>query len=78
MASTGVIEATDSTGDTKLMWDSGRPEEVKAAREHFDALKAKGFIAYKVVGREGTEGDIIQRFDPNLERIIMHQQHVGG
>jgi hypothetical protein len=68
----------DHSGDTKIMWDRDNADEVKTAREHFDSLKKKGHYAYKVTGSEGTRGEIIQTFDPNLERIVMAPRPIGG
>lgn len=72
------LNVMDLTGDTKFMWSRNNPEEVKAAREHFDMLKKKGYYAYKVVGSEGAAGEIIHNFDPDLERITMHPRPIGG
>lgn len=46
-------------GDTKYIWDPKNPDEVEAAREHFDNMRKKGFTVFKlkawVKTREVTE-----------------------
>jgi hypothetical protein len=74
----GEISVLDHHGDTKLMWDSERPDEVAAARKLFDDLKAKGYAAFKVEGKEGTKGEILKKFDPDIERIILAPMVAGG
>ena len=71
------LAVMDRTGDTRIEWDAERPGEVEAARELFDKMKNKGYLAY-TLDRSGTRGDVIRRFDPNAERIIMSPQTVGG
>lgn len=67
----------DDTGDTKIIWDSDKPEEVAAARETFDKLKAKGYLAYSV-DKKGEKGEVIRKFDPDAEKIILAPQTIGG
>lgn len=74
----GLMSTLDKTGDTRVMWDSRNPAEVKAAKAQFDTLKKEGYIAYKAVGKEGTQGEVIREFDPKAERIILVKQLVGG
>lgn len=74
---TGTIHAMDETGDTRTMWDRDKLAEVEAAKAQFDALKAKGYLAYTVQDN-GTKGEVIREFDPNAQAIIMSPQLVGG
>jgi len=67
----------DSTGDTKLIWEEENRDEVEAAREMFDSLKRKGYLAY-AVNKKGDKGDVLDRFDPSAEKIIMSPQLKGG
>ena len=76
--STGTMCILTGAGDTKLMWDSDNRDEVQAARDHFDDLLKKRYLAFKAEGREGTRGEQIRKFDPDLERIIMVPPSVGG
>jgi hypothetical protein len=74
---TGTMAVLDETGDVKTVWDSENETEVAAARKQFDDLKAKGFLAYKV-DRKGEKGEVIRRFDPDAEAIILAPPMVGG
>jgi hypothetical protein len=40
-----------STGDTKYTWDPKCADEVEAAREHFNHMREKGFLVFKIKGR---------------------------
>ncbi len=44
----GIMAVLNAEGDTKYAWDPKNPTEVDAAREHFNGLKAKGFMLFKV------------------------------
>lgn len=68
----------DRSGDSKLIWDKDNADEVENAKRTFDDLKKKGFIAYKVEGEQGDKGEIIKKFDPTAERLIMAPPLVGG
>jgi hypothetical protein len=67
----------DGTGDTKVIWDPHNPDEVEAARAQFDALRKKGFLAY-TVNKKGDKGEVITKFDPDAEKIILSPPLVGG
>ena len=75
--STGVLEAMDLTGDTKVHWDSSKPAEVEAARASYDSLKRKGYSAFKL-NADGSTGEQIREFDPSAKRILMTPQMAGG
>ena len=64
-------------GDLKVIWDSEKQDEIDAAKEQFEKLIKKGYIAYKV-GEKGKPSTQIKKFDPDLEKIIMSPQVVGG
>ena len=66
-------------GDTKYMWDKNVPEEVEAAKSQFNHfVKKLKYLAFKVVGNDGTKGDQVKEFDPNHERSIFAPVMVGG
>lgn len=67
----------DHTGDTKVMWDPKNPHEVAAAEAQFNELKKKGFIAY-TVNKKGGSGEILRKFDPDIEKMILSPPIVGG
>jgi hypothetical protein len=66
-----------SLGDLKINWDSKSKDEIDAAREQFNSMKKKGYLAY-AVKRDGSPGKQITEFDPDLELIIMSPKLVGG
>ena len=72
-----VLCILDETGDSRFQWDKNDPEQVAKAQAKFDEMKKKGYLAYSV-NKKGDRGDVINTFDPNAERIIMHSQLVGG
>ena len=65
--SQGTMEILDRTGDTKIIWDSEKKEEVKNAKRTFDDLRKKGYIAYSVK-KKGGKGKVLTEFDPEAER----------
>jgi hypothetical protein len=71
----GLLCAMDRTGDTRLQWDNKNPEEVAKARTKFDEL-LPNHMAY-TLNAKGQE-EILTKFDPNAERIIMHKKLIGG
>jgi hypothetical protein len=73
----GELAVLDRSGDTKLIWSAENDEEVEAAKKMFNDLKAKGYAAYSV-NKKGDKGDVIKKFDPEVERIIMAPAMVGG
>ena len=72
----GELRQMDRTGDTRIKWNRNNDGEVAAARAHFDALKNKGYIAYKADGE--TKGEVIKEFDPSAREIIMAPPTRGG
>ena len=73
----GELRILDKSGDTKILWDSAQDDEVDAARRTFDDLKKKGYLAYSV-DKKGNKGEVIKKFDPDAEKIIMSPALVGG
>ena len=72
-----VMAVMDDTGDTKVIWDPENQDEVDNAKQTFNNLKGKGYLAYKVIGK-GDKGEVIDRFDRHLEKIIMSPPMKGG
>ena len=72
-----VLHVMDRTGDTKVMWSADNPDEVQAAKDTFDKLTKKGYLAYKVTD-DGSKGEKIKTFDKTAGRIILSPQLVGG
>ncbi len=73
----GELATMDRTGDLKSFWDRTKPEEVAQARRTFDDMRAKGYLAFRLIG-DGTKGEQIREFDPTAEKIIMSPAMQGG
>ena len=71
------LSVIDTTGDTKYIWDTENRDEIDVARDMFEQLKDKNYIAYTVAAN-GKKGEVINRFDPDLGKIIMIPPVVGG
>lgn len=67
----------DQTGDTKMIWDAEKPDEVAHARDTFEKFKKKGYAAYRV-NKKGDQGEVLREFDPEAEKMILAPQMVGG
>lgn len=68
----------DHTGHSKFMWDAANEAEVEGARAQFNALKKKGYIAYRVDKKGESTGEIVREFDPEIEKLIMSPPMRGG
>lgn len=75
---TGILHELCKKGDVPVMWNKDEPDEVAVARKAFDDARKAGFMAYKAEGKDGHRGEVIKRFDPAAERIILVKQHQGG
>ena len=75
---TGEMCIMDRTGDSKHIWDPDNQDEVAAMRDLFNSYRKKGFLAYKVTGKNGIKGEQINEFDPEAGRIIFSPPLVGG
>jgi hypothetical protein len=73
----GEMSILGRTGDTKIIWNPENEAEVEAAREHFNALRAKHMLAFSVK-RNGDKGEQITEFDPEAKSIILAPQIRGG
>jgi hypothetical protein len=67
----------DETGDSRIQWNKNDPDQVAAAQARFAELKTRGYLAYRV-DPSGRQGEVIDKFDPAAERIILHQRMIGG
>ena len=77
IGATGSLCIMDNSGDSRMQWNKSDPQQIAAAKARFDELKAKSFLAY-TVDQQGRQGEVIDRFDPNAEQIIMHSPMAGG
>jgi hypothetical protein len=72
------IIVLDHTGDSNHIWDPENEVEVEAAKQLFDSLKKKGYVAYKVEGKKGEKGEVMREWDPDAGRMIMAPPMRGG
>jgi hypothetical protein len=72
-----VMAIMDMTGDTKIMWDMSKKDEVEHAEKTFKKLKKKGYLAYSVK-KNGDPGEVLHTFDPKIEKMILSPPVVGG
>ena len=73
----GVQVVMDGSGDTRHEFDSSDAESVVRAERRFLDLTGKGFRAV-ALGRNGDPGELIGRFDPNIEQTLFIPQLKGG
>jgi hypothetical protein len=66
---TGSISQLNHEGDTKYTWNRKNELEVQAAKEHFDSLRAKGFLVFKVKFL-GLKKEAVETFDGNDEKYL--------
>jgi hypothetical protein len=67
----------DRTGDTRHEFDVADSNAVALAEERFRQLTGKGFRAV-ALGRDGKPGNLINKFDPNVEQTLFIPQLQGG
>lgn len=72
-----TMHVMDGGGDTQIRWSTSNPEEVRAAREHFNTLRGKRHLGFRM-SADGTRGTQLDDFDPHAERILMVPPSVGG
>lgn len=74
----GHLEVMYYGGDWKGIWNPSNPDEVDACRTTFEALRKKGFLAYKLLDNNEDKGEQLHVFDPKAGRIIMAPPLRGG
>jgi hypothetical protein len=70
------MSVMDPTGHTEVRWNPKDADEVAVARETFNAMRARGYSAFRV--RDGDKGKRIDAFDAEAEKMILIPQLVGG
>lgn len=73
----GELAVMDNTGDSKTMWNKNSPAEVEQARNVFNELTKKGYQAF-TVRPDGEAGERIDRFDAEIEKMVLIPRMVGG
>jgi len=78
-AGMGAMAVMGKEGDTKHIWDKSKPAECDAARALFNTLvKDKKYLAFKVKGSDGSQGEQVKEFNPEEERYIFVPPMQGG
>jgi hypothetical protein len=67
----------NADGDLKVVWNSDNQPEIDAARNQFNELKKKGYLAYRT-DKKGEKAQIITEFDPTAEAVILSPPMRGG
>jgi hypothetical protein len=73
----GVQIVMDGSGDTRHRFDLADTESIAKAEKRFRKLTGLGFRAV-ALGENGSSGELIDRFDPNIERTLFIPQFKGG
>ncbi len=73
----GEMRIMGVDGDLKVIWDSEKEPEVKAAKKQFEELMAKGYLAFKVK-KDGEQGEKMKEFNPDAEKMILVPMLKGG
>jgi hypothetical protein len=77
----GCIKMLDHTGHTLTEWDVKDEASVKAAREIFDSIMARGWTVYAMDAPGSSTGAVLPRgtsFDPSVREMVAHRPLVGG
>jgi hypothetical protein len=64
-------------GDLKVIWDKKKRDEVESARNQFDAMMKKGYLAFSVK-KDGEKGKVVKEFDEDAEMLILSPKLQGG
>ncbi len=73
----GVQIIMDRNGDTRHEFDASDATAVALAEERFKKLTGKGFRAV-APGKDGSPGELMREFDPNVEQTLFIPQLQGG
>jgi hypothetical protein len=73
----GVQIVIDRNGDTRHELDVSDVAAIALAEERFKKLTGRGFRAV-ALGKKGSPGELIGKFDPNVEETLFIPQLKGG
>ncbi len=73
----GVQIVMDGSGDTRHEFDISDLASIATAEERFRKLTGQGFRAVALGTNEGP-GELIDKFDPKVERTLFIPQLKGG
>ena len=66
----GTLSHLNHEGDTTYSWNRKNKTECDAAKEHFNSLKTKGFLAFKVNRIGCKQKKPTEEFDPKAGKYI--------
>ena len=67
----------DRSGDTRHAFDASDADAIGAAEDRFKELTRRGYRAV-ALGKDGKPGDLLTRFNPEVEETLFVPQLVGG
>jgi hypothetical protein len=67
----------DHSGDTRHEFDGADTEAIALAEQRFRALTGRGFRAV-ALGKNGSPGQLLRSFDPEVERTLFIPHLQGG
>jgi hypothetical protein len=73
----GVQIVMDHTGDARHEFDPADPKAVALAEKRFRKLTGTGFRAV-ALAEDGSPGQLMRTFDPQVERTLFIPQLQGG
>lgn len=74
-----IMATLNDQGDSKYCWNGSDEKEVELALAHFNSMRNKGFLAYKVEGPEDARSRTqLVEFDPKAERVVFAPAPQGG
>lgn len=65
-------------GDKKIVWREKDKSSLQKARETFENLLKKGWLAFKLDPENPSKGKLLTKFDEKAEKIIMTPPATGG
>lgn len=72
------IAVMGHNGDSKFIWDPSSDAETTEAKKLFKSYKDRGYLAFRVVGKAGAQGDQMTSFEETAGRVIFVPPMSGG
>lgn len=72
-----TLRVLDKSGDTRYDWNPANPAEVAEVRAKFDEIMAANKPLAYTVPTDGTPGEAIREFNPDVN-IVLTPQMQGG
>ena len=74
----GVMRKLNHYGDTETHWEPDDKTAVKIARALFDGHLISGGMAFLVPPDPREPAEVIRKFNPDAEEIVLAPRLVGG